>query len=92
MLCTCLVLVVIAIGLVFGFGVFKHGFHKIKDTVSFCDSCGHEELNMNECPVCGSKDITKIDRMNGYLSYSRVKGESRLNEAKMSEIDDRVSM
>ena len=60
--------------------------------LSFCDSCGHEELNMNECPVCGSKDITKIDRMNGYLSYSRVKGESRLNEAKMSEIDDRVSM
>ncbi|KAL2316613.1 hypothetical protein Fmac_030489 [Flemingia macrophylla] len=40
MFCTFLILVVIAIGMLFGFGVFKHGFHKIKDTVSFCDSCG----------------------------------------------------
>lgn len=29
MFCICLILVVIAIGLVFGFGVFKHGFHKL---------------------------------------------------------------
>ncbi|KAF8082397.1 hypothetical protein N665_0827s0004 [Sinapis alba] len=39
MLCTCLVLVVVAIGLVFGFGVFKNGFHKIHDTIHLhsCD-------------------------------------------------------
>lgn len=38
MLCTCLVLVVVAIGLVFGFGVFKNGYHKIHDTVHLdCD-------------------------------------------------------
>ena len=30
--------------------------------------------------------------MNGYLSYSRVSGDTRLNEAKMAEIADRVSM
>ena len=30
--------------------------------------------------------------MNGYLAYSRVKGESRLNDAKMSEIKERKSM
>ncbi|KAE9596414.1 hypothetical protein Lal_00048788 [Lupinus albus] len=40
MLCICLILVVITIGMLFGFGVFKHGFHKIKDTVSYCDYCG----------------------------------------------------
>ncbi|OIW04272.1 hypothetical protein TanjilG_00832 [Lupinus angustifolius] len=40
MLCICLIVVVITIGMLFGFGVFKHGFHKIKDTVSYCDSCG----------------------------------------------------
>ncbi|XP_011650464.1 uncharacterized protein LOC105434787 [Cucumis sativus] len=42
MLCTCLILVVVAIGLLFGFGVFKDGFHKIKDKVDFCDGgpCG----------------------------------------------------
>lgn len=60
--------------------------------LSYCDDCGHEELNMDVCPVCGSKNLTKIDRMNGYLSFSRVKGESRLNDAKMAEIKDRKSM
>ena len=47
---------------------------------------------MDVCPKCGSKNLTKIDRMNGYLSYSRVKGDTRLNAAKMEEIKDRVSM
>ncbi|KAF3453255.1 hypothetical protein FNV43_RR03695 [Rhamnella rubrinervis] len=37
MLCTCVILVVILIGFLFGFGVFKNGFHKLKDTVHFCD-------------------------------------------------------
>ncbi|KAF8054587.1 hypothetical protein N665_1324s0016 [Sinapis alba] len=38
MLCTCLILVVIAIGFLFGFGVFKDGFHKIHDSVHLqCD-------------------------------------------------------
>ena len=61
--------------------------------LSYCDDCGHQELNMDkQCPVCGSKNITKIDRMNGYLSYSRVKGDTRLNDAKMAEIADRKSM
>lgn len=53
---------------------------------------GHQELNMDVCPKCGSKNLTKIDRMNGYLSYSRVKGDTRLNEAKMAEIAERKSM
>ena len=44
------------------------------------------------CPKCGSKMITKIDRMNGYLGFTRVHGETRYNEAKNAEIADRVSM
>ena len=60
--------------------------------LSYCNHCGHEELAMDVCPACGSEDITKIDRMNGYLSFSRVKGSSRLNNAKMAEIADRKSM
>ena len=47
---------------------------------------------MDVCPKCGSRNLTKIDRMNGYLSYSRVKGDTRLNAAKMAEIQERVSM
>jgi len=61
-------------------------------SLAYCDDCGHEELEMDVCPVCGSKNLTKIDRMNGYLSYSRVHGDTRLNDAKMAEIADRKSM
>ena len=63
-----------------------------EDGIAYCDDCGHEELEMDVCPVCGSKNLTKIDRMNGYLSYSRVHGDTRLNEAKMAEIAERKSM
>lgn len=61
-------------------------------SLAYCDDCGHEELEMDVCPKCGSRNLTKIDRMNGYLSYSRVHGDTRLNSAKMAEIADRVSM
>ncbi len=61
-------------------------------SLAYCDDCGHEELEMDVCPVCGSRNLTKIDRMNGYLSYSRVHGDTRLNSAKMAEIAERKSM
>ncbi|MCQ2738756.1 MAG: anaerobic ribonucleoside-triphosphate reductase [bacterium] len=69
------------------------GFYEgVNLSLAYCDDCGHQELNMDVCPKCGSKNLTKIDRMNGYLSYSRVKGDSRLADHKMEEIKDRVSM
>ena len=61
-------------------------------SLAYCDDCGHEELEMDVCPKCGSRNLTKIDRMNGYLSYSRVHGDTRLNDAKMAEIAERKSM
>ncbi|KAG6773429.1 hypothetical protein POTOM_020707 [Populus tomentosa] len=36
--CTCVVLVAILIGLLFGFGIYKNGFHKLKDAFHECDS------------------------------------------------------
>ena len=69
------------------------GFYEgVNLSLSYCDDCGHEELQMDVCPKCGSKNLTKIERMNGYLSYSRVKGDTRLNDAKMAEIAERKSM
>lgn len=71
----------------------KLGFYEgVNLSLAYCDDCGHEELEMDVCPVCGSENLTKIDRMNGYLSYSRVHGDTRLNKAKMAEIAERVSM
>lgn len=69
------------------------GFYEgVNLSLAYCDDCGHEELEMDVCPKCGSRNLTKIDRMNGYLSYSRVHGDTRLNDAKMAEIEDRKSM
>lgn len=71
----------------------KMGFYEgVNLALSYCDDCGHQELDMDVCPKCGSRNLTKIDRMNGYLAYSRVKGDSRLADHKMEEIKDRVSM
>ena len=69
------------------------GFYEgVNLSLAYCDDCGYEELEMDVCPKCGSKNLTKIERMNGYLSYSRVKGDTRLNNAKMAEIAERKSM
>ena len=69
------------------------GFYEgVNMSLAYCDDCGHQELEMDVCPKCGSRNLTKIDRMNGYLSYSRVHGDTRLNEAKMAEIAERKSM
>lgn len=34
-------------------------------SLAYCDDCGHQELEMDVCPVCGSRNLTKIERMNG---------------------------
>ncbi|MCR5399083.1 MAG: anaerobic ribonucleoside-triphosphate reductase [Lachnospiraceae bacterium] len=69
------------------------GFYEgVNMSLAYCDDCGHQELEMDVCPKCGSRNLTKIDRMNGYLSYSRVHGDTRLNDAKMAEIAERKSM
>ena len=69
------------------------GFYEgVNLSLAYCNNCGHEELDMDVCPKCGSSDLTKIDRMNGYLSYSRVHGDTMLGNAKMVEISERKSM
>ena len=61
-------------------------------SLAYCEDCGHQQLDMDTCPVCGSANISRIDRMNGYLGYTRVHGDTRYNDAKNAEIADRVSM
>lgn len=61
-------------------------------SLAYCEECGYQQLDMDECPQCGSKLITKVDRMNGYLGYTRVHGDTRYNTPKNDEIRDRRSM
>ena len=71
----------------------KMGFYEgVNLALSYCEDCGHEQLDMDVCPKCGSKNITQIDRMNGYLGYTRVHGKTRFNHSKVVEISERRSV
>ena len=69
------------------------GFYEgVNLAMCYCEDCGYQQVEMDICPKCNSSMITKIDRMNGYLGFTRVHGETRYNEAKNAEIKDRISM
>ena len=69
------------------------GFYEgVNLAMCYCEDCGYQQVDMDVCPKCGSRLITKIDRMNGYLGFTRVHGETRYNASKVAEINDRVSM
>ena len=69
------------------------GFYEgVNLAMCYCEDCGYQQIEMDICPKCGSSMITKIDRMNGYLGFTRVHGETRYNSSKIAEINDRVSM
>ena len=72
----------------------KMGFYfGVNIEKSYCGECGIEvEDGIDICPHCGSHDITTINRVCGYLGYSRVDGTSKMNDAKLAEIKDRKSM
>ena len=71
----------------------EKGFYEgVNLAMCYCEDCGYQQVEMDVCPKCGSSMITKIDRMNGYLGFTRVHGETRYNEAKNAEIKDRISM
>ena len=71
----------------------EKGFYEgVNLAMCYCEDCGYQQVEMDVCPKCGSSNLTKIDRMNGYLGFSRVHGETRYNSAKMTEISERKSM
>ena len=60
---------------------------------AYCNDCGQHSNNvMFKCPHCGSSNLSVISRVCGYLSYSNMNGQTRMNDAKMKEISRRKSM
>lgn len=71
----------------------KMGFYEgINLQLDYCEKCGHQFIDSDKCPKCGSEEITRIERMNGYLGYSRVKGRTMYADHKLKEFEERVSM
>lgn len=58
-----------------------------------CNDCGKTSYNTRlKCPHCGSENVNTISRVCGYLGYSNLNGQTRMNDGKMQEINDRISM
>jgi ribonucleoside-triphosphate reductase len=71
----------------------KMGFYEgVNLELDYCEECGHQFIDSDVCPKCGSEEITRIERMNGYLGYSRVNGRTMYADHKLEEFKDRVSM
>lgn len=59
--------------------------------LSYCEDCGNEQPEMTKCPKCGSENITSINRVCGYLGFSKTKGDTRFNKGKLAEVKERKS-
>ena len=71
----------------------KMGFYEgVNLELDYCEKCGYQFIDSDVCPKCGGEEITRIERMNGYLGYSRVNGRTMYADHKLEEFKDRVSM
>lgn len=70
----------------------KGYYYGVNLAKTYCETCGNESLDTDSCPVCASTNLTKIDRVCGYLGFSKINGSTRMNDSKMAEIKERKSM
>ena len=60
--------------------------------LNYCEDCGYEFSDLDKCPKCNSEHITRITRMNGYLSYESIRGKTMYSDTKLKEFKERISM
>lgn len=74
-------------------GMRKGFYQGVNFDAAYCEDCHQHSFNVgNKCPYCGSSNLSVISRVCGYLGYSNINGNSRMNDAKMAEINERKSM
>ena len=62
------------------------GYGSINHPVDRCKDCGFESIINDDCPICGSENISRIRRITGYLTGDL----DSWNSAKKAEEKDRV--
>ena len=64
------------------------GYCSVNHTRNRCMDCGYEDAQkeLKCCPVCGSENIDRLQRITGYL----VGTTDRWNKAKLAELNDRI--
>lgn len=74
-------------------GMEKGFYQGVNFDAAYCNDCGQHSTNvLDKCPHCGSRNISVISRVCGYLGYTNVNGKTRMNDGKLAEIHDRKSM
>nr|DAM63253.1 MAG TPA: anaerobic ribonucleoside triphosphate reductase [Caudoviricetes sp.] len=74
-------------------GMEKGFYQGVNFDSVYCNDCGQHSTNvLDKCPHCGSRNISVISRVCGYLGYTNVNGKTRMNDGKLAEIHDRKSM
>lgn len=54
-----------------------------------CMDCGHNKFDSKICPKCKSSNVTIISRVCGYLGMEQANGDTRYNDGKKSEVENR---
>ncbi len=74
-------------------GLEKGFYQGVNFNACYCEDCGNTGNDFGEnCPKCGSESINEINRVTGYLGFSRRRGDRTLNDAMMHNVKDRISM
>lgn len=60
----------------------KGFYFGVNMALSYCIECGYEGTNLDVCPRCGSRNLEKMDRICGYLGFTR-QGDTSTHNAHM---------
>lgn len=71
------------------FAMDKGLYYGVNVISANCVDCSHKG-DFETCPRCGSENVTSVSRVCGYLSFGKIKGDTRYNLGKQAEVRDRV--
>lgn len=65
-------------------------YYGINMELDMCMDCGYEGEISGDCPNCGGNRVFRINRVCGYLGYHTINGDTRYNNGKLEEVENRV--